>query len=160
MPPADRTPPDRLALGRATHPRWPRATHERRSAACAPGCPSQRRPSGHRSPAPHIRSLLPLLRDTLTDLPWLHQAWIFGSWATRALGARGARPNDIDVLLVADATIDKAAVYKAAREAEAFTPHEVNVTFVTPERWAASDGGFITDVLAKPRLLVWQRPPA
>ena len=113
-----------------------------------------------RALTPLIRGPLPQLRDALADLAGLHEAWVFGSWAARALGARGARPNDIDVLLVADATIDKGAVYEAAREAEAVTRHEVNVTFVTPERWAASDGGFITDVLAKPRLLVWQRPPA
>jgi hypothetical protein len=45
---------------------------------------------------------LPLLRDALIGLNGIEQAFIFGSYAARFHGERGAFPHDIDLLIIGD----------------------------------------------------------
>lgn len=71
-------------------------------------------------------------------------AYLFGSWAARYIGEEGPPPGDVDVLIVG--TPDRGEVYRTANALSDVLHREVNPTIVSPERWDASEEGFIRDV--------------
>ncbi|MBK5250666.1 MAG: hypothetical protein JJE50_14750, partial [Actinomycetales bacterium] len=75
-------------------------------------------------------------------------AYVYGSWAARWHGEVGPAPGDVDVLVVG--TPDRDAVYDALEGIDSALGREVNVTFVTPERWAAGDETFLTALRDRP----------
>lgn len=77
---------------------------------------------------------------------------VFGSWAARHQGERGRPPSDVDVLAVG--TPDRDTVHEAARRAEDRIGLPVNVTVVSPARWAAAEDGFVRRVRSAPRVPV------
>jgi predicted nucleotidyltransferase len=106
---------------------------------------------------PHLRGLVlvtlgptDLLRKALRNIPGVHEALIFGSWAARAAGEPGPAPGDIDLLVVGNPP--RTDVYAAASEVEAVVRREVNVTLVSEARWAASDEPFLREVRSRPTI--------
>lgn len=90
----------------------------------------------------------PVIARELAGMSGVRMAAIFGSWAARRDGEPGLPPGDIDVLVVGNPDLDE--VYDAIRRAEGVLRREVNVTTVTPERWAAVDDPFVSTVRARP----------
>lgn len=81
---------------------------------------------------------LPVLAKYLSRVSGVQRAYIFGSWAARYLGERGAIPKDVDVLAVGTADIDE--LEAAVQEAEKVLHREVNIQRVSMESWMkASD---------------------
>lgn len=92
---------------------------------------------------------LPVLSELLATVPGIDAAYIYGSWAARYDGEAGPLPRDVDLLVVGEADPDD--VYDAARAAETRLAREVNITFVSPERWAAEDDDpFFTQIRKRP----------
>lgn len=90
----------------------------------------------------------PVIARELATVPGIDYAAIFGSWAARRSGEPGPPPRDIDVLVVGEPDLDE--VYDAARRVEQALRREVNVTTMTPDRWAAVDDPFVETVRARP----------
>lgn len=85
---------------------------------------------------------LPVLHDLLTDEPQVDEAFIYGSWAARYLGAPGPVPADVDVLIVGAADSDR--LDDIARAASEALHREVSIRRARREAWArarAGDGG-------------------
>ncbi len=90
----------------------------------------------------------------------VEQAYLHGAWAARHLGEQGRAPGDIDVLVVGRSA--RAHVDAALDGLEDRLGREVNVTYVSPERWAtAEDDPFLSTVLDRPlvKLRVAGRTP-
>lgn len=93
-----------------------------------------------------------ILAEEFTDIGGLELLEVFGSWAARHHGERGRPPADVDVLAVG--APDRDAVHEAARRAEDRIGLPVNVTVVSPQRWAEGEDGFVRRVRAAPRTAV------
>ncbi|MBN6034547.1 ArsR family transcriptional regulator [Amycolatopsis sp. 195334CR] len=93
---------------------------------------------------------MPLLGEALSDLPGVHEAYIYGSWAARYSGEPGPPPGDVDVLVVGSP--DQDALFDLAEHASRRLGREVNVHRVTPEAWAATNTSdpFLTSVRERP----------
>lgn len=85
-----------------------------------------------------------LVARALRGIAGIERAFLFGSWAARYTGEHGVPPDDIDVLIVG--TPDRSEVYRTASTLSDTLRREVNPTIVSPERWDASEEGFIHDV--------------
>ncbi|WP_125107933.1 ArsR family transcriptional regulator [Gulosibacter massiliensis] len=91
----------------------------------------------------------PVLRELLSGVEGIEDAYLYGSWAARRLGETGAFPGDIDVLVVGTPT--RRALAAVAAEASDRVGLEVNVTRVAPEDWASADPTpFIATVKSRP----------
>lgn len=73
---------------------------------------------------------------------------IFGSWAARWHGEPGHVPNDVDVLVIGDASPTDA--WDAASRASTRIGMEVNVVVRTDEEWENDPTGFAADVRSRP----------
>jgi predicted nucleotidyltransferase len=76
---------------------------------------------------------------------------IFGSWAARHEGVTGPAPNDVDVLVIGDAS--RSDMYEAAERAEERLGLPVNPVLCSRQRWLAAADPFIQQVRSAP--LVW-----
>jgi len=88
----------------------------------------------------------PLLRQALSDIEGIREAFIFGSWADPAQLA----PADIDVLVIGEP--DVGAVYDAVSTVEAEVGRPINVTIRSPAEWENADGAFEQALRSKPRV--------
>lgn len=88
------------------------------------------------------------LERALSGLEGIAEAHVYGSWAARWHGEVGPAPGDVDVLVVG--TPDRDAVYDALGGIDSALGREVNVTFVSPERWASGDETFVTALRDRP----------
>lgn len=86
---------------------------------------------------------VPLLAAELGDMPGVLSAFLFGSFAARLSGERGAPPADIDVMVVG--TPEPMAVYDACRRVGDQVRRDVNPTIITPDELTAPNG-FLTQV--------------
>lgn len=94
---------------------------------------------------------VPILRDALAEVAGIEEAYIYGSWAQRYLGAPGRSPGDIDVLVVGNA--DEDILYAIAERAEQRLGREVNIRRVRPERWRTdTPSGFLQTVRSRPMI--------
>lgn len=84
----------------------------------------------------------------LSTVDGVEAAFIFGSWAARAMGEPGHMPDDIDVVVVG--TADKTRVTMAAARAAEELHREVNAIVVTPDAWDNPTDGFIASVKTRP----------
>jgi predicted nucleotidyltransferase len=67
---------------------------------------------------------------------------LFGSWAARYRGERGAEPGDLDVLVVVTGGgLDREPLYAAADRAQERLGRPVNPTVMTTDRWARRGTG-------------------
>jgi DNA-binding transcriptional ArsR family regulator len=99
-----------------------------------------------------------VVADEFEGLAGLQELLIFGSWASRYRGERGAVPGDVDVLVVG--SVDRDDVYEAADRAARRLSREVNATVVSAKRWTAPDGEadpFIRQVRQRPQVRLY--PP-
>lgn len=76
---------------------------------------------------------------------------IFGSWAARYEGVTGPAPNDVDVLVIGDAS--RSDMYEAAERAEERLGLPVNPVLCSRQRWLAAADPLIQQVRSAP--LVW-----
>lgn len=91
---------------------------------------------------------VPFLEQALSDVDGITEAYVYGSWAARWHGEVGPAPGDIDVLVVG--TPDREAVYDALNGIDSVLGREVNVTFVSPERWKAGEETFLAALRERP----------
>lgn len=89
-----------------------------------------------------------VLEKALTDIDGVQTAYLHGSWAARYLGEPGGPPGDIDLLLVGRPS--RREVDTALQGLEEELGREVNVTYVSPERWQDVDDPFIGTVRSRP----------
>jgi DNA-binding transcriptional ArsR family regulator len=97
-----------------------------------------------------VRSLgpEPMLRQALTPIDGVEQAFIFGSWAAAAEGGVRVQPDDIDLLVIG--VPDRDEVLDAVMLAERRLGRAIDVTFRTPTEWAATNDPFINTVRDRP----------
>jgi predicted nucleotidyltransferase len=105
-----------------------------------------------------------VLRELLTDVAGVREAYIYGSWARRQHGEPGDEPADIDVLVVADdgPDDDRAATVRRVRavadEATDRLGRDVTVSVLTPLEWTEGRGGFVRSVRDSPLVPLDLRP--
>lgn len=91
-----------------------------------------------------------LIGRALTGIAGISEAYVHGSWAARFHGEPGGPPGDVDVLVVGRP--DRRAVDDALAGVETELSREVNVTYVSPERWRSADDPFVGTVRSRPRV--------
>ncbi len=88
----------------------------------------------------------PLLREALSELDGIDQAFIFGSWADPAVSA----PQDIDVMVIGEPTV--ARVYETVASIESQVGRPINVAIRSKAEWESADGGFERAVKSQPKV--------
>ena len=88
-----------------------------------------------------------LLSEELARIDGVHQAFLFGSFAARAVGIDGPTPLDIDVMVVGEP--DPELVFDACARVERAVSRPVNPTILSETEFAA-DSGFLESVRANP----------
>lgn len=88
-----------------------------------------------------------LVERALAGIAGIDEAYIHGSWAARYQGEPGGSPGDVDVLVVGRPS--RGQVDAALAGLDERLGREVNVTFLTPERWRGDDP-FVDAVRARP----------
>lgn len=92
-----------------------------------------------------------VLADSVREVEGVDEAYLFGSWAARHAGERGARPvGDIDLLVLG--APDRAALYDAVRVAEQRLGREVQVTVREAGWLEQGSGSFHDTVVSRPML--------
>jgi hypothetical protein len=92
---------------------------------------------------------VPVLRQLLTEVPGVRDAWIYGSWAARYDQQPGPVPEDIDVLVVG--TADPDLLDDLAQTAGGRLGREVNIRRVRPAAWDGADSDpFKVTVTSRP----------
>lgn len=94
-----------------------------------------------------------VLRELLSGVPGVREAYIYGSWARRHRGEPGDEPADIDVLVVAGSDDPVATARRARTAADEATERlgrDVTVTVLTPAEWSDADTGFLRAVRESP----------
>jgi len=89
-----------------------------------------------------------LIGRALAGIDGIDEAYIHGSWAARFHGEPGGPPGDVDVLIVGQP--GRRAVDDALTGIETELGREINVTYVTQERWRNTDDPFIGTVRSRP----------
>jgi predicted nucleotidyltransferase len=93
------------------------------------------------------------LADALKDVPRIHAAFVFGSWAARFNGIEGQRPvGDVDLLVLGEPS--ESLLYDAVQDAKERLQYEVQVT-VRPQDWIErGTGSFHDTVLSRPMVQI------
>ncbi|UZN03057.1 winged helix-turn-helix domain-containing protein [Cellulomonas sp. S1-8] len=89
-----------------------------------------------------------LIEQALAGVDGIEAAYVHGSWAARYQGEAGKAPGDVDVLIVGQPS--RAQVDVALDGLEHRLAREVNVTYVSPQRWRDADEPFIAAVRERP----------
>ncbi len=89
-----------------------------------------------------------ILEHALADVEGIEHAYVHGSWAARYHGEPGGSPGDIDLLIVGQPR--RGAVDTALDGIETRLGREVNVTYVTLQRWHDRADPFIDEVRSRP----------
>lgn len=80
--------------------------------------------------------LLGRLGTSLAEVAGVEEAFVYGSWAARYTGEPGPPPNDIDVLVIGDASLR--TVRRACAPVEEELRVEVNSVVIDRDRWDAT----------------------
>ena len=93
---------------------------------------------------------LPVLTEMLDHIAGVNEAFIYGSWAARYSGEKGDIPDDIDVLVVGEAS--RAALDEIAEMAERRLHRHVNIRRIDRETWDAppKDNTFLISLKSRP----------
>lgn len=89
-----------------------------------------------------------VIAEEFSRLEGVDSCYIFGSWAARNAGIRGALPRDVDVLLVGKT--DRDEVFEAAQRAQSRLGREVNSVTVSAEVWASDADPFFASLKDRP----------
>lgn len=89
-----------------------------------------------------------LLREALAKVDGIEYAAIFGSFAARSLGVPGKSPDDIDVVIVGAPT--RVDVYAAVSEVQDRVGREINVTFLSLDRWESRVERIVQEIRSNP----------
>lgn len=89
-----------------------------------------------------------ILKDLVSELGGVRNAWIYGSWAHRYLGGDGADPGDIDLLLIGD--FDRSRAFDLAIKATQLIGKEVAVNNLSEVDWNNQESGFVKTVRSRP----------
>ncbi len=89
-----------------------------------------------------------LIEQALESVHGIDEAYIHGSWAARYRGEPGGPPGDVDLMLVG--VPDRREVDAALDGLEARLGREVNVTYVSPQRWTDPRDAFLGTVHSSP----------
>jgi hypothetical protein len=94
---------------------------------------------------------VPVLRELLSGMAGIEEAFVYGSWAARRSGESGPFPADIDVMLVGDIDVDNLiGVEQAARERLGVV---VNIHRSSAHAWHHRQGNpFLETVASRPML--------
>jgi len=93
--------------------------------------------------------ILGRLATAFSGVKGVEEAFVFGSWAARYLGEPGPAPNDIDVLVVGDATLR--SVRHACSGVERDLRVDVNPIVVDHRRWSEPEREpFISELKSSP----------
>jgi hypothetical protein len=97
-----------------------------------------------------LRSFGPrhVLGDALRDVPGVNAAYLFGAWAARYAGERGAAPHGIDVLVIGQP--DRDALDEATSAAERRLGRRVGVTVRRSSWWENGDDAFRQELAKRP----------
>ena len=76
---------------------------------------------------------VPVLRELLTPITGIREAYVYGSWAARYNQQPGPVPRDIDVLVIG--TVDPDTLDELAAVAAECLGREVNIRRVRPAAW-------------------------
>ena len=88
----------------------------------------------------------------LSDVPGIDKAFVYGSWAARYHGERGASPRDIDLLVIGEPELD--ALYAACRRVEKELRLDVNPVVRSRAEWQRRGSSFLADVRKGPLVTV------
>ncbi|NUU19048.1 helix-turn-helix transcriptional regulator [Cellulomonas humilata] len=89
-----------------------------------------------------------LMGRALATVRGIDEVYIHGSWAARYLGLAGRSPADVDVVVIGSA--ERREVDGALEGLESRVGREINVTYVSPARWAAVDDPGVATLRAGP----------
>ena len=89
-----------------------------------------------------------VVMEEFSRLDGVDHCFIFGSWAARNAGVRGALPRGVDVLLVGRP--DRDEVFAAEQRAESRLGREVNTSTVSAEVWASDADPFFAALKDRP----------
>lgn len=89
-----------------------------------------------------------LIEQALADVDGIEHAYVHGSWAARYQGEPGPSPGDVDVLIIG--TPSRAVVDDALDALENQLGREINVTYLSADRWRRADDPFIATVRHRP----------
>ncbi|MDO8732952.1 MAG: winged helix-turn-helix domain-containing protein [Actinomycetota bacterium] len=78
----------------------------------------------------------------------VERCFIYGSWASRNAGVRGALPRDVDVLLIGNPDRDK--VFQAEARAESRLGREVNTRTLSEREWTSDADPFFAALKERP----------
>lgn len=92
-----------------------------------------------------------LLSHALSDVTGIHRVGIYGSLAKRLQGDEGIAPNDIDVLIIGHP--DRDLVNKRLDDLEKQAGLEVNVTFMSQDKWRNASDTFTKTI--KSQAIEW-----
>ncbi len=93
-----------------------------------------------------------VIGQALATVPTVEEAYIFGSWAARYLGEPGPPPNDIDVLVIGDVSLDQARA--ALKPAEEIAGVYINPTAIPCSQWTNEADPFVATILDRPKVTV------
>ncbi|HLX32587.1 MAG TPA: helix-turn-helix domain-containing protein [Gaiellaceae bacterium] len=91
-----------------------------------------------------------ILTGYLSGLKGVKEAYLYGSYAARYQGQPGPQPQDIDLLVVSDGTLDARKISQLSREASQLLGREVNPTVVGIDEWAEPKTGFLRTLHERP----------
>lgn len=107
-----------------------------------------------------LRSLGPkqVLEAALEDIAGIDAAYIFGSWAARYAGERGAAPADIDVLVIGQP--DRDALDEMVAGVERRLARPVQLTIRRQGWWDEGDDAFRKEIAKRPLVELAVTKPA
>jgi len=99
---------------------------------------------------------VPVLRDMLSSIPTVGNAFIYGSWAERRVGVSGLFPRDVDVMVIGELSVDD--LIRIQQSARDLLGMEVNIHRTTWQSWENSDSDpFLAQVSSKPKIYLMTR---
>jgi DNA-binding transcriptional ArsR family regulator len=99
---------------------------------------------------------VPVLRELVTGVRGVEEAFIYGSWAARRQGQPGSFPRDVDVMVVGEMGVDDLLAIQ--HQAGQRLGMEVNIHRTTATDWQQrADNPFLAEVASRPVIELWRR---
>jgi predicted nucleotidyltransferase len=97
---------------------------------------------------------LPVLTEELAGLSGVEQAYIYGSWASRHAGEPGPPPDDVDLLVIGDPSLDD--LDAVAERASARLHRAVNIRRLQLDYWMSPPptDTFVAALKARPLVAI------